>query len=69
MTQWIYLWNRNRLTDLENRPVVAKGRGEGTGAWDSRHKLEYTGQINHKVLLYSLGSYILYPVINQDGKE
>jgi len=24
-----YLWNRNRLTDLENRLVVAKGEGEG----------------------------------------
>ena len=23
--KWIYLWNRNRLTDIENRAVVANG--------------------------------------------
>ena len=27
--KWTYLWNRNRLTDLENRLVVAKGEEEG----------------------------------------
>ena len=27
----IYLQNRNRLTDIENRLVVAKGEGEGEG--------------------------------------
>ena len=28
--KWTYLWNRNRLTDVENRLVVASGRmGEG----------------------------------------
>ena len=26
---WTYLWNRNRLTDTENRLVVAKDCGEG----------------------------------------
>ena len=29
----------------------------------------YIGWINNKVLLYSIGSYIQYPVINHDGKE
>ena len=27
MTQWTYLQKRNRLTDTEDRPVVAKGEG------------------------------------------
>ena len=27
----IYLQNRNKLTDIENRLVVAKGEGEGEG--------------------------------------
>ena len=26
-----YLQNTNRLTDIEKRPVVAKGEGEGSG--------------------------------------
>ena len=35
----------------------------------SRCKLLYIGWINNKVLLYSTGDYILYPVINQNVKE
>ena len=27
--KWTYLQNRNRLTDMESRPVVSKGEGEG----------------------------------------
>ena len=34
----------------------------------SRCKLVYIGWIN-KVLLYSTGNYIQYPVINHNGKE
>ena len=41
--KWTYLWNRNRLTDTENRLVVAKGEGvEGGMEWEvggSRCKL------------------------------
>ena len=29
----------------------------------------YIGWINNKVLLYSTGNYIQYPVINHNGKE
>ena len=29
----------------------------------------YTGWINNKVLLYSTGNYIKYPVIDYNGKE
>ena len=28
--KWTYLQNRNRLKDIENRIVVAKGEGEGS---------------------------------------
>ena len=53
--------------------VVAKGEGVGGGIyWEfgmSRCKLLYIGWINNKVLLYSTGNYIQYPVINDNGKE
>ena len=71
--KWTYLWNRNRLTDIENRLVVAKGELGGGGMdWEfgiSRSKLLYIGWINNKVLLYNTGNYIQYPVINCNGKE
>ena len=35
----------------------------------SRCKLLYIGWVNNKVLLYSTGKYIQYPVINHNGKE
>ena len=35
----------------------------------SRYKLLYIGWINNKVLVYSIGNYIQYPVINHNGKE
>ena len=46
--------------------------GEGRIDWEfgiSRFKLVRIGWINNKVLLYSTGSYIQYPVINHNGKE
>ena len=68
-----YPQNRNRLTDIENRLVVAKEEGNGGGKdWEfgiSRCKLVYIGWINNKVLLYSTGNYIQYLVINHNGKE
>ena len=60
-------------TDRENRLVVAKGEGDGGGKdWEfgiSRCKLVYIGWINNKVLLYSTGNYIKYPVVNHNRKE
>ena len=57
----------------EYRLVVAEGKGGGgRKVWEfgiSRCKLVYIGWINNKVLLYSTGNYIQYPVINQNGKE
>ena len=35
----------------------------------SRCKLLYIGWINNKVLLFSTGNYIQYPVMNHNGKE
>ena len=55
--KWTYLRNRNRLTDAENRCVVAKGERGGRGKnWDSgisRCKAVYTGWKNNEVLLHS----------------
>ena len=49
------------------------GRRVGGGTvWEfgvSRCKLFYREWINNKVLLYSTGNYIQYPVINHNGKE
>ena len=30
--KWTYLWNRNKLTDLENELMVTKGESRGEGA-------------------------------------
>ena len=54
--KWTYLRNRNRLTDIENKLVVANSGWEGTTE-------------SYKVLLYSTGNYIQYPVINHNEKE
>ena len=35
----------------------------------SRGKLLYIEWINNKILLYSTGNYIQYPMINHNGKE
>ena len=48
------------------------GRGRDGMDWEfgiSRCKLLYIGWINNKVLLYSIGNCIQYPVINHNGKE
>ena len=52
--------------------MVAKGGGEGEIDWEfgvRRRKLLYIEWINSKVLLYSTGNYIQYPVIKYNGKE
>ena len=51
--------------------MVAKKVGGGMD-WEfeiNRGKLLYIGWINNKVLLYSAGNYIQYPVTNHNGKE
>ena len=50
--------------------MVAKGWGRME--WEfgiSRCKLVYIGWIKNKVLLYSTGNSIQYPMINYSGKE
>ena len=53
--------------------MVVKGKRGGGGLdWEfriSRCKLLYIDGLNNKVLLYSSGNYIQYPVINHNGKE
>ena len=65
--------NRNRIRNIENRLAVAKmERDERELEWEfriSRCKLVYIGWINNKVLLYSPGNYIQYPVVNHNEKE
>ena len=64
---------KQRFIDIENRHVVTKGDGDGGGMeWEfgvSRCQLLYIEYINNKVLLYSTGNYIQYPVINHNGKQ
>ena len=68
-----HIYETKRLTDIEDRHMVAKGEGrwgrEGLGVWVSKCKLLYMGWINSKVLMYSTGNYNQYPVINHIGKE
>ena len=57
-----YLQNRNRLTDIEHRLVVAKGEEGGNGMEGEfrfgRHKLLHLEWISNEVLLYRTRNYI-----------
>ena len=58
--------------DIENRLVVTKGGVGREMDWEFRVgtcKLLHLEWINNKVLMYSTGNYIQYPVINHNGKE
>ena len=65
-------------------PVFLPGESQGWGSlvgcrlWGRRVRHDwndlvaaaaYIGRLHNKVLLYSTGKYIRYPVINQNGKE
>ena len=71
--RWTCLQKRNRFTDIENRLVVAKGKGEGSGMdWVfgvSRYKLFHSEWISNEVLLYSTGNYIQSLGIEHDGRK
>ena len=66
------LSNRNRLTDIENRPVVAKGKGKGSGMDEefgvSRCKLLHLEWKSNEILSYSTGNYIQSLGIEHDGR-
>ena len=67
-----YLQNRNGLTDIENKLVVAKGEGEGSGKncvfGVSRYKLLHPEWISKEVLLYRIGNSIQSLEIEHDGR-
>ena len=52
---------------------LPRGKGVQGGIQEevgvSRYKLLYIEWINNKILLYSTGNYIQYPMINHSGKE
>ena len=68
-----FVYETDRLTDTDNRLVVAKGKGVqervGLGVCDYQMQTIYKGWINNKVLMYSTENYIQYTVINHNGKE
>ena len=57
--------NRNRLSDIENKFVIAKGEGEGSGMdrkfGVSRCKLLHLEWMSNEVILYSIA-------IDHDGR-
>ena len=60
--------------DTEDRLAGCQGGGRDRRGIDwefgiSRCKLLYREWMNNKVLLYSIGNYIQYPVINHNRKE
>ena len=67
------LFTKQRQTHRHRKRVVSMGKGHGEGNdgefWISRCKLLYIEWIKNKVLLYSTGNYIHYPVVNHNGKE
>ena len=60
---------RYRYRYLQTCGCQGQGRREGLGTGVSRHRLLYVGWMNNKILLYSTGNCIQYPVINRNGKE
>ena len=69
----MYLQNKNRLTDIVNRLVVAKGERRWGGMdWEfgiSRYKTSIHRMGKQQVLLYSTRNYIQFSVANHNGKE
>ena len=63
------------LTDIENRPVVAKERVVwerwmgNLGSVDKKYSIYCRMDKQNKVLLYITENYSQYPVINHNGKE
>ena len=78
---WILKYGTNELIyETETEPQTQRtdlwlpreswgGRGMDWEFGVGRRKLLHLEWIHNKVLLYSTGNYILYPVINHNGKE
>ena len=63
---------QNRHTDSDNRLLVAIVEGKRQIDWEfevGRCKQLHLEWINKKVLMFSTGSYMEYPVTNHNGKE
>ena len=64
---------KNRIMDIENRLMVAKGEGVGgemeSEAAVSRCKLLHMEWRNNKVLLHSTENSSQYPMMNNNEKE
>ena len=69
--KWIYIQNRNRLTDFKNTFMITKGEmWQGGLNWElamDRYTLLYIKQITK--FLYSTGNRTQYSVITYMGKE
>ena len=67
------IYETKRDSHIENKVMVTKGERDQRDKVGvpgiSRYKLLYIKQINNKLLLYSTGNYIQYPLINHSGKE
>ena len=70
MLQRIYLQNRNRITDIENKFMVAKGeRGSDKLIEINIYTVLYIKQIINKFLLYRTWNYTHYLIISINGKD
>ena len=60
--KWIHIQNRNKLTDIENRLVVAKGDGEEEriwlGVWDYQRQIIIYRMDKYQGPIESTGDYI-----------
>ena len=72
-TAKVKLSTKQKLTDRENRLVVAKGGGRGSRMdWQfgvSRCKQLHLVWVDNEILLFSTGNYIQSPGISHNGKE
>ena len=62
---WKYVW---KYVNINVSDITKKQQQQQQKKTDSS-KLLYVEWINNKVLPYSTGNYIQYPVINHNGKE
>jgi len=72
MAQMILSTKQKQITDKENRLVVSKGEGGGSGmAWEfgvGRYKLLHLEWISNEVLLYGTGNYVQSLGVEHDGR-
>ena len=72
MTQMDLSMKQKQTHRHREQTCGCQGVGGGGMDWEfgiRRCKLLYTEWINNKVLLYSTGNYIQYPMMNHNGKQ